>query len=424
MLKNNKDKERAKIKNLKANNNLLLKENEIVKKNLEELSDYKEENNRLIQLNEKISKLIKEKESKINSITKKLEENDTLIEEKNMNSAIEKEELESENQRLIYNNNSLFNIINKINKSISNNCFILNKYNEELEKINISFKDKNAKIELNEILTLIKAKTNLYNPKKNDIKEIKEDILTDEYKFDEFNAELNKKIDNDLNKYNFLLKLYIDLINKYNNKIKEGKNIINNLNKIKDNLHSEIIQNIRNISEDEEDDFIFNKKFGINDNSENIITYINEIINKISIKIKQKILNKDEEINNLHERIDYFIKEMKIIKQSNEALAKDKSSTYKIQKEKYENQIKIKEETIKKLEEYITKQNFIKEQDNKSFQDLQKKYKFFGDKFKEKNKKSEIKDASTGKFVIHEYMNKLREFTNGIYNFDYEDYDD
>ena len=126
----------------------------------------------------------------------------------------------------------------------------------------------------------------------------------------------------------------------------------------------------------------------------------------------------------MHERIDYFIKEMKIIKQSNEALAKDKSSTYKIQKEKYENQIKIKEETIKKLEEYITKQNFIKEQDNKSFQDLQKKYKFFGDKFKEKNKKSEIKDASTGKFVIHEYMNKLREFTNGIYNFDYEDYDD
>ena len=108
MLKNNKAKERAKIKNFKANNNLLLKENEIVKKNLEELSDYKEENNRLIQLNEKISKLIKEKESKINSITKKLEENDTLIEEKNMNSAIEKEELESENQRLIYNNNSLY----------------------------------------------------------------------------------------------------------------------------------------------------------------------------------------------------------------------------------------------------------------------------------------------------------------------------
>ena len=137
---------------------MLSKENEIFKKNLEELPYYKEENNRLIQLNEKISGLIKEKESKINSITKKLEENDTLIEEKNMNSAIEKEELESENQRLIYNNNSLFNIINTINKSISKNCFILNKYYEKLEKI-------------------------------------KEDILTDEYnKFDKFNTELNKKL--------------------------------------------------------------------------------------------------------------------------------------------------------------------------------------------------------------------------------------
>ena len=107
-------------------------------------------------------------------------------------------------------------------------------------------------------------------------------------------------------------------------------------------------------------------------NSEEMIDNMNNIINKAINKIQVIESQKNAEINSLHERIEYFIKEMKIIKQSNEALSKDKSSEIKIQKEKYEKQLKIKDETIQKLEKYIYEQNKIKQDENKNVSDLTK----------------------------------------------------
>ena len=157
---------------------------------------------------------------------------------------------------------------------------------------------------------------------------------------------------------------------------------------------------------------------------------MNDLMSNAINKIMKIISEKDEEINSLHERIEYFIKEMNIIKNSNEALAKDKSSMYEIQKEKYENQLKIKDETIKKLQEYINKQNKIRNEDNKNFLDLNEELKSMKEKYeiqnknmknieeryREQNRKNIKRNANTGRYVINDYLNKLGQFANGLFN--------
>ena len=116
-------------------------------------------------------------------------------------------------------------------------------------------------------------------------------------------------------------------------------------------------------------------------------------------------------------------------------MVKDQSSEYQIQKEKYEKQIKIKDETIKKLEKYIFEQNKIKQEKIKNVNDLNlelrnmkekyeiqtKNYKNIGQRAREQSQKSNMKDVSTGKYVINEYLNKLKQFSFGLYNYDDEE---
>jgi len=152
-------------------------------------------------------------------------------------------------------------------------------------------------------------------------------------------------------------------------------------------------------------------------------------------KIHKIEAHKDAEINSLHERLEYFIKEMRIIKESNEALSKDQSKEYQIQKEKYEKQLKIKDDTIKRLEKYISEENKRKQEGIKNVSDLteelknmkekyeiqSKNYKNIGQRAREQNQRSSMKDINTGKYIINEYLNKLQQFANGIFNHEESD---
>ena len=103
---------------------------------------------------------------------------------------------------------------------------------------------------------------------------------------------------------------------------------------------------------------------------------------------------------------------------------------YEIQKEKYENQLKIKDETIKRLQEYINKQNKIRNEDNKNFLDLNEELKSMKEKYeiqnknmknieeryREQNRKNIKRNANTGRYVINDYLNKLGQFANGLFN--------
>ena len=330
--------------------------------------------------------------------------------------------METENQKLLYNNDFLFNIINKIKDDIDTNDYLIQKYSEEIEKIYMNIKNKEEIIDISNILNLTKQK-NIDNKINN---KIDQEIIINEEKLNQLINELNKKIENSSKKYNSLIKSYIELIDKYNKKIKEEKLLSNELRKINDNIYNKLMPKIKDL---EEDNIFKDKRY--NENSEQMINNMNDLINKAINKIKKIELDKDNEINSLYERIDYFIKEMKIIKKSNEALAKDKSSAYEIQKEKYENQLKIKNETIKKLEEYIYQQNKLKQEGDKNILDLNEELKHIKVKYelqnqnivnieqryKEQNRKNFINNVSTGKYVINDYLNKLGQFANGLFNF-------
>ena len=198
------------------------------------------------------------------------------------------------------------------------------------------------------------------------------------------------------------------------------------------NIYNKLLPKLKDLEGTEE--ISFNELDG-NLNGEEMINYMNNLINKAIYKIKRIETQKDSEINGLHERIDYFIKEMRIIKESNEALSKNQSSEMKIQKEKYEKQLKIKDEIIKRLEKYISEQNKIRQEGIKNINDLneeliymKEKYeiqtkncKNIGQRAREQNKKSAMKDVNTGKYVINDYLNKLRQFANGLYNYNDEE---
>lgn len=223
-------------------------------------------------------------------------------------------------------------------------------------------------------------------------------------------------------------------MNILNENIKEEKIVSNGLNQMSDNIYNKLLPKDSNSinSNDKDNDKIENEKININLlNGEEMIDNMNNLINKAINKIHKIEAQKDEEINSLHERLDYFIKEMRIIKESNEALVKDQSSEYQIQKEKYEKQLKIKDETIKRLEKYISEQNKEKQEGIKNVSDLTEElknmkekyemqtnnFKNIGQRAREQNERSAMKDISTGKYVINEYLNKLKQFANGLYNF-------
>ena len=477
----NKNINNDKLKIEKEKEELLIfykeEQNKLLKINEEIIDEKKNQNNQSLELIKKYSLILKQKENEAsilnkdkkdlenkidfleNEIERKKEENETIESEndelktKNKEFLLFQEELEIENEKLKNNNSFLFNLINKLYNQIDNNNLMYNQFNSEVltinKAINISSKEKKP-IKIDNLLNLIKEKKEEENKKNTELIDrndnynteidiningiINEDIFTNEEKLIKFKKDFNNKIENSNKRYLELINSYISALNILNENIKEENILSNGLNKMSDNIFNKLLPKDSNSinSIDNDNDAIENEKRNINLlNGEEMIDNMNNLINKAINKIHKIEAQKDEEINSLHERLDYFIKEMRIIKESNEALVKDQSSEYQIQKEKYEKQLKIKDETIKRLEKYIFEQNKEKQEGIKNVSDLTEElknmkekyemqtnnFKNIGQRAREQNERSAMKDISTGKYVINEYLNKLKQFANGLYNF-------
>ena len=68
-------------------------------------------------------------------------------------------------------------------------------------------------------------------------------------------------------------------------------------------------------------------------------------------KLKENSKNQKDEINKLHERVEFFINECAIMKKTGETLAQEQRNNHLKQKEKYEKQIKTQNEALNKIEE-------------------------------------------------------------------------
>ena len=73
------------------------------------------------------------------------------------------------------------------------------------------------------------------------------------------------------------------------------------------------------------------KKINKSKSDDETLFYLNKLINDIVNKLKEITDSQKEEINRLHERVEFFINQSANIKRTQEILAKEERNTHKLQ---------------------------------------------------------------------------------------------
>ena len=173
------------------------------------------------------------------------------------------------------------------------------------------------------------------------------------------------------------------------------------------------------------------KKINKSKSDDETLFYLNKLINDIVNKLKEITDSQKEEINRLHERVEFFINQSANIKRTQEFWLKKKGILINYKLRKYERQIKKKEEELNKM---MMKMN-EKEQDidegkrknidlSNELRDMKKKYNIkekdienLDKKAKEQSNKNAIKALNTAKYAIKDYFGKVRQFADDLYNY-------
>ena len=205
-------------------------------------------------------------------------------------------------------------------------------------------------------------------------------------------------------------------------------------------MKQELIKNIHNVltllSSDQSSadlsSILEEKQKEINGMNSSPANNIIGLYNNISMESIQKLLSfnneKNQEISHLKERIEYILKEMDIIKKSNEEMNRGASSSFKVQSVKYESQLRLKNEEINKLNKRIEEHLKTINTNKKQIISLTQEIHEVKDKLEKQNQNWEKqerdnmleklkianKDVSTGKFLIKEYFNKVLKFSDDI----------
>ena len=159
--------------------------------------------------------------------------------------------------------------------------------------------------------------------------------------------------------------------------------------------------------------------------------YLNKLINDLVNKLKETTDSQKEEINRLHERVEFFITQSANIKRTQEILANEERNTHKLQAEKYERQIKKKEEELNQMMMKINeKEQDIDEGKRKNIDlsdellDMKKKYNIqekdienLDKRAKEQSNKNAIKVLNTAKYAFRDFFGKVRQFADDLYNY-------
>ena len=239
---------------------------------------------------------------------------------------------------------------------------------------------------------------------------------------------INEKLKNAKIKFLSLINSYYNSLTIINKKIKEKEKVHNGINDLKNNLLKNILPTLENFTELL---MHYQKKLNKSTSDDENIFYINKLIVDAINKLKENSKNQKDEINKLHERVEFFINECAIMKKTGETLAQEQRNNHLMQKEKYEKKIKTQSEALDKMKKKMNEKDINIDEGIRKNNDLvdellemKQKYNIqtkdienIGKKAKEQTNKSAIKDIATAKFAIKEFISTVKQFSDGLYNY-------
>ena len=239
---------------------------------------------------------------------------------------------------------------------------------------------------------------------------------------------INERVNEAKNKFLSLINSYYNSLTHINKKIKEKEKMHNSVNDLSNNLLKTILPNLENL---EKLGNHYEKKLNKCRTDDETLFYLNKLINDIIKKLKETTNSQKEEINRLHDRVEFFIKQCDNIKKTQEIVAKEERNSHKIQAEKYERQIKKKEEEINKMKMKINEKDLDIDEGLKKNNDLSDELLVMKEKYniqakdienidkkaKEQYKKNSIKALNTAKYAIKEVIGKVQNFADDLYNY-------
>ena len=339
---------------------------------------------------------------------------------------------------LSYNCDEIGNVFNKfqteietiqtmINSSKTNNKIIdltnLNKLIDE-EKEDLDSNDTSLSSSYN--------KNNLFNGKRSlNLNIERNKNLTEKIKNKPMEIcmnNINEKVTEAKNKFLSLMNSYYNSLTKINKKIKEKEKLHNGIVDLSNNLIKTIIPTLENL---EQLGNHYEKKLNKSKTDEEIIFYINKLITDVINKLKESTNIQKDEIERLHDRVDFFLKQSDTLKKTHQIVALEERNNHQKQLKEYERQIKKREEELNKMKERMNeKDQDIDEGKRRNIDlsdellEMKEKYniqakdiEIIDKKAKQLKTKNEIKALNTGKYAIREFFGKVRQFADDLYNF-------
>ena len=338
---------------------------------------------------------------------------------KSKNSSID-QKLKDENYKNKTEANTQLNLLSINCDEVAN---IFNKFQKEIEPIQILInnnKNCNKNIDLANLNKLIDEENEDIERQNTEIKKNSEGNGSNkpiEYCI----KNINEKIGDSRNKFLSLVNSYYNTLTHINKKIKEKEKLHNSINDLNNNLFKEILPNLQNF---EQLVSHYQKKIDKSKSDDEILFYLNRLIGDIINKLKDTTNDQKSEIERLHERVEYFLKQFSNLKKTQEMIVNEERNSHIIE-------LQRKEDEINKMKEKLGVQNKIFEEKNVEYNDLtdqllniKEKYKIkendfdiFIQKAREESTKNDIKDLNYGKHNFSIFFDKVREFAEGLYNY-------
>ena len=392
----------------KTSNDEQLKKIQDLNSKIKSLQD---NSNKLTDKNTELLKKILFYKEQINTLTEMNQKNATEIKRQTLNA---KTESNAKLNLLSLNCDEVAVSFNKFEKEIETIQTLINSnqgYNKNIDLTNLNklIDEENEEIERQSKLS-IKNKDNK-NIEGNGSNKSNEVCMKN----------IGEKIGDSRNKLLMLINSYYNSLTHINKKIKEKEKLHNSINNLNIVLFKDILPKLDNF---EQVTNHYQKKIDKSKSDDEILFYLNKLINDIINKLKDTTNDQKNEIERLHDRVEFFLTQCNNMKKTQELIADEERNTHeKILKQKQDEIDKMKMRLTEK-EKTIFEKNTRNSDLSEQLLNMKEKYKIkendfeaFMEDVKKESAKNDIKDVNYGKHNFSIFYDKIREFAEGLYNY-------